>query len=299
MRTARSWRNTGWTRSKKSRDRGDLTRRLNIWLLSVLLIVGIPYYWFLVDAGAGPGLAAARARPVTMAQLRALARAIEGPRPTELRVETIGLRMTSHNMLVAGAGLRATQNMVRAYELAIPGAGPVVIDAGITRAAAIAHDFVTYDVGAQARVDFAVARAEPLVILSDRPTHNGGDSGRRTGGGQFGDLPIPGGAPYAVAPGVVVIPATGLTPGTNMVYAQMANDREYLFVGDVAKLTASWRENRLPARFATRTAPVRFRHENLSWLMTINALHRAAPQMVIVAGHEPGAIPFSAGTFSD
>jgi hypothetical protein len=278
-----------------------LTRRLNIWLLSVLLIIGIPYYWYLIDPGfdadAGKANAEPVARPVTIAQLRALAAGAEGARPAELRVETVGYRYISRNMIVAGSGLRATPTEVRAYELMVPGGAPLVIDAGTTAKVARAHDFDSYDQQAQARIDRALGRAAHALLLSDRPIHNGGHvSGTRRPGGE---MPPGGTAPYAPAPGVVVIPVPGLGSRSAMVYVWMANDREYLFTGDVARLAASWRRQRLPARLATRGEKAGYRRENLSWLMTINALHRAAPQMVIVSGHEPGKVPFSAGTFSD
>jgi len=274
-----------------------LTRRLNIWLLSVLLIIGIPYYWYLVDPGAGPGSAEPRAKPVTIAQLRALAAAPEGQRPVALRVETVALRYSSRNMLVAGAGLRTVPNTVRSYELVVPGSGPIVIDAGMSLKAADTLDFEWFDEAAQARVDHALRQAAHTVLLSDRPTHNGGHApgSQRTGP----ELLSFRGAPYAVAPGVVVIPASGLRAGSFMLYAWLEGGREYLFTGDVAKMGANWQDLLPPARFATRGDPASYRSENLSWLITINALHRAAPQMVVITGHDPAKVPFSAGTFSD
>lgn len=278
-----------------------MTRRLNIWLLSVLLIIAIPYYWFLADAGAGPGANDVRPQPVTIDMLRRMATTGNGQSPVELRVETVGLRLTSRNMLVAGSGLRQLPNVVRAYELIVPGAAPLVIDRGISRAAATEHGFASFDAQAQARVDAAIARAAHVVELSDRPSHNGGypTGTRRVNDALPVSGPASGGAPYALAPGVVVIPARGLAPGVAMVYVRLSDDHEYLFTGDVAPLHRSWHDLRLPARLATRSEARTFRESNLSWLMTINALQRAAPRMTIVTGHEPSEIPFSAGTFSD
>lgn len=274
-----------------------MTRRLNLWLLSVLLIIAIPYYWFLADAGTGIGNGEPRAKPLTIGALRRLADASDGQRPIEIRVETVGLRMTSRNMLVAGGGLRQSPSIIRAFELMVPGSSPIVIDAGISRSAAAAHDFEQYSGEAQTRIETALSKASQVILLADKPTHNGGHP---TGTHRVAqELPPSGDAPYALAPGVVVIPVNGVAPEANMVYVQLADDREFLFTGDVARLAVNWKELRLPARIATRGEIASFRSETLSWLMTINALHRAAPQMTIVAGHEPSKIPFSAGTFSD
>ncbi|WP_429274932.1 MBL fold metallo-hydrolase [Novosphingobium gossypii] len=265
--------------------------------MSALLIIAVPYYWFLADAGAGPGANDVRPQPVTIDMLRRMATTGNGQSPVELRVETVGLRLTSRNMLVAGSGLRQLPNVVRAYELIVPGAAPLIIDRGISRAAAAEHGFASFDTQAQARVGAAIARATHVIELSDRPSHNGGHA---TGTRRVKDAFLAsGGAPYTLAPGVVVIPARGLAPGTAMVYVRLSDDHEYLFTGDVAPLHRSWHDLRLPARLATRSEARTFRESNLSWLMTINALHRAAPRMTIVTGHEPSEIPFSAGTFSD
>ncbi len=275
-----------------------MTRRLNIWLLSLLIIVGIPYYWYLIDPDAGSGKGEVNAgtgqAAVTMPRLRALAAASGAPLPRALRVETVGERSISGNMLVAGGGLRPVPTAVRAYQLVMPGTGPIVIDAGVAPEAVSAHDVEEFRPAAQRRVELALRRASAMVLLSDRPVHNGG----KAPGAQHppGDPAL---APYALAPGVVVIPAAGLEPATRMIYVRLAGGREYLFTGDVAKMDANWRKSRLPARFATRDEPPGFRRANLAWLTTINALHRAAPQMVIVSGHQPGKVPFSAGTFSD
>lgn len=274
-----------------------MTRRLNIWLLSVLLIIAIPYYWFLADAGAGPGASDVRQQPLTIEMLRNLATAGGGQLPVELRVETVGLRLTSRNMLVAGSGIRQLPNVVRAYELVVPGSPSIVIDRGVSRAAAEEQGFKMFDATSQARVNAALARAAHVIELSDRPPHNGGiPTGTRR---SEGDPSSPGGVPYALAPGVVVIPARGLAPGTNIVYVRLSDDHEYLFTGDVAPLWLNWHDLRLPSRLATRAETTAFRPDNLSWLMTIKALHRAAPQMTIVTGHQQSEIPFSSGTFSD
>lgn len=273
-----------------------MTPRLNVWLLTVLLIIAIPYYWWLLDPGVDPligvGSVEARAKPVTMVQLRTLAASLAGERPSALRVETIGWRYKSRNMRVAGTGLLAMRDDIRAYELVVPGSGPIVIDAGTPPRFAQEHGFEQFYPAAQARVEQALSQAGHAILLADKPAHNGGHASH--------DRKLPtGGAPYALAPGVVVIPAGGLPHATTMVYARMADGREYLFTGDVARMRANWAEVRPPARLAMPGAMARDRGETLSWLMTINALHRAAPQMAIVAGHDPARIPFSAGPFSD
>ena len=56
------------------------------------------------------------------------------------------------------------------------------------------------------------------------------------------------GAPQAVAPGVVVIPAPSHTLGSQMVFVKLADGREFLFAGDIATMASSWRELRARSR---------------------------------------------------
>lgn len=274
-----------------------MTRRLNFFLLAVLVIVGFPYYWFLLDPGASLGEGRPRAKPVTITQLRALAGAIPGARPTTLRVETVGRKSVSLNLMAAGAGLRHVPAAIRAYELVVPGRGPIVLDAGTSPAMARRHDLIMFDARAQRRVERALHAASLRILLVDKSLHNGGYPHGEPRPGWF--TTPPGGAPHPVAPGVVAIPVTGLTPGSTMVYARMADGREFLFTGEGAKTNASWRDLRPPARLAMSREPQGYRREMISWLMTINALHAAAPQMVIVTSHDSANVPFSVATFSD
>ncbi|WP_235522910.1 hypothetical protein [Novosphingobium sp. Leaf2] len=265
--------------------------------MSVLLIVGIPYYWHLVDPGLGPGAVDPAARPVTITQLRTLAAALPGPRPAQLRVETVGMDMVSANMLMAGAGLRSLPTVMRAYELIVPGAAPILIDAGTSARSAREGGVDIYDPNTQARIAQVRTVAAHIVLLADEPAHNGGlEAGNMRAPREL--PPASSDAPWPLAPGVVIIPATGMGPDVNMVYVQFAGGREMLFSGDVAKIFGNWAELRLPARLGMRGRSTAYRRANLAWLKTIAALHRAAPNMAIVAGHDPAPTAFSAGRFS-
>ncbi len=183
-----------------------MTRKLNVWLLALLLMTGIPYYWFLLDDGP----ADVRPHAVTIAQLRALASSIPGQRPISVQVETIGTRALPGNLLAAGAGLKRLPTAVRAYALTRSDAGPVLIDAGTSPEMAALHDVEAFDSDAQARIRQAQARASLQVLLVDKALHNGGlatdDKERRALAEAIGTRP------RALAPGVVGVPLTGLTP---------------------------------------------------------------------------------------
>lgn len=258
-----------------------MTPRLNVFLLVVIVLVGLPLYWFQFDASAPD----AKPKPLGIEELRRLADLEHGPRPTEIRHELIGTRVSLHNHLAAGTGLRPVRTGVRAFELIVPGSRPILIDAGTTQDIADKNNISDFDPAAQARIDRAVSEAGMRIRLSDRPVHIGNPEIRAPHA-----LPLPDlsdGRPRAIAPGLVIVPLPGLPHDPVMVFAKLADGREFLFTGDVAPVPESWQAIRPPAReFSDIGRPER-RTEIASWLMTINALHPAAPQMVIVTGHDP------------
>ncbi len=262
-----------------------MTPRLNVFLLVVLLLVGLPLYWFQFDASAPE----ARAKPITIEELRSLANAGKGPRPVEIRHELIGTRISLHNQLAAGMGLRPIRIGIRAFELPVPQSRPIVIDAGATRETAAENGISDFDEPAQQRIDHAVAEAGLRLRLLDHPVHRGNPAIRSPYAQPLPDLSD--GRPHAVAPGVVLIPQPGLPDDARMVFVQLADGREFLFTGDVAQVTESWLSIRPGARSLADIGHPEKRTEIASWLMTINALRRAAPKMLIVAGHDPASPP--------
>ena len=70
-----------------------MTHRLNVILLSLALLFGLPYYWYLLD-NSGADLPA---KPITIVQLRNLAASLPGQAPTAVRrPQTIRSRRRRH-----------------------------------------------------------------------------------------------------------------------------------------------------------------------------------------------------------
>ncbi|MFC0683649.1 hypothetical protein [Novosphingobium clariflavum] len=260
-----------------------MTPRFNIFILVVLLLVGLPVYWFQFDASARD----AQPKRLDIAALREMANAIPGAHPVQIRHEIIGSRISLYNQLAAGAGLRPIHTGVRAYELRVPGQRPILIDAGTSAALAEENNVTDFDAAAQQRVDHVARDAGLRLQLLDRPVHRGNPAVSSPHAARLPDLGD--GRPRAVAPGVVVIPQDNLPNHPRMVFVQLANGAEFLFTGDVAQVPLSWEALRPPARTFADLGHPALRTEIVSWLMTINALKRAAPKMVVVAGHDPAA----------
>lgn len=96
--------------------------------------------------------------------------------------------------------------------------------------------------------------------------------------------PIRNEPPLSVAPGVVLIRAPGHTPGSQIVYVQLENGREYLLVGDIAWHRLHFEEPRGHPRFSSWLLG-----EDLpSVLAQLRSLHEAwrDEAVVVVPSHD-------------
>ncbi|SLJ90457.1 hypothetical protein [Novosphingobium mathurense] len=270
-----------------------MTPRLNLFLLALILFVGVPYYWFQLDADRYD----ARPKSLSIAQLRSLAESMPGQKPIALNYEQVGIRYIVSNRLAAGTGLRPARTALRAYELIVPGHAPIIIDGGPTAAVAKQYDVRDFDSMAERRINTAARKASLSLALVNHPLHNANDGFSLLRAREMFAAKTE--EPQAVAPGVVVIPLTGLTVASNMVYTRLADGHEFLFTGDAAMIDSSWKDVLPPARMVTGHLRAPERREIVSWLMTINALARSAPHMTIISGHEPSALTSAKRGFSN
>jgi glyoxylase-like metal-dependent hydrolase (beta-lactamase superfamily II) len=284
-----------------------MTKRLNWFLFAMLVLLGGPYYWLLIDNRAGD----IAAKPVTIAQLRVLAASQPGAAPTRVEVERVAYRRLPGTLFVAGGGIKRRLIAVMAWRLPVPGSGPIVIDSAMDGNAAREMGMETFDPQAWARVQQALGSATQIVITHEHADHLGGVvalgnralldkvrfNANQLPGNRWTDLlrwpapPLPsptvtGTAPMAIAPGVVVIPAASHTDGSQMVYVRLADGREFLFTGDIATMARSWQELRARSRLVGDYLAPEDRGEVFAWLKTIRALKAQSPGLIILPGHD-------------
>lgn len=94
---------------------------------------------------------------------------------------------------------------------------------------------------------------------------------------------------HALRPGVVLIEAPSHTPGSQLIYLRLADDRELLMVGDVA-----WNLANI-TRPATRPRMVEWamaeQGENTAhWLRALHDLMRAHPEVKQIVAHDPQTV---------
>jgi len=282
-----------------------------MFMLALVLLVGLPIDVLLFD---NPGWSVAP-KPLTISELRAAAAVLPGPAPSEVEVEIVASRQLPQAIYAAGSGFQLRRIMVKAYRLPVSGAGAIVIDSGLTRADAERLGMY-FDARAQARVDRALTSAGLILVTHEHADHMGGLAalaGKSANGpavlgramlspaqAQPANLkgavrwPVSA-APVArlaargiqpVAPGVVIIAAPSHTLGSQMIFVRTADGREYLFTGDIATISESWRRLRLRSRLlAAMTSPEDL-PEVHAWLRTILRLRGETPGLVVVTGHD-------------
>lgn len=260
-----------------------MTRKLNIVLLTLLIFVGGPFYWLLLNAHTSE----TRTPALSIGQLRRLAMALPDEAPVEVRYEDIGHRWVMRNLLAAGSGLRKSELPIRAYELVLPDDRAITIDRGMSRELAQENRIEDFDPAAQAAVERAVAAAPVALVLAPRVHHSGL---RKTEPGFGAGRPsaVAGGsAPYVISPGIVAIPLVGVSLEERMIYVRTIDGQEFLFTGDIAPIDAAWAELRPPARLTTSYLSIHDREAVAAWLRAVRRLKSEAPSLQIVAGHEP------------
>ena len=285
-------------------------------LLLVLIVVAGGAYWYLLADGEVPTDSSYK---TDIAAWRALVANDTAELPTEIRVEVVGRDSIPFGIAQAGGGFKPYVMARTAFQLDGP-AGSVIIDSGMDKeiaAAAQRGNDVFYDEAAYGRVIAAMGNASRVAVTHEHPDHIGGvarfpvparlaerltlTSKQLEGlrlfapGGlvstEFANADIRG-LDYAerIAPGVVMIPAEGHTPGNVIFYAKLADGREVLFLGDVAWTIANVRTPALRPRLVQDylMKPPEQRALVAEQIRALHELSLAEPAVIMIPSHDEG-----------
>ena len=286
--------------------------RVGVAILLLVVVLG-GAYWYLVADGAVDETSDYKA---DIAGWRALISGDTAALPTALRVEIVGRDSVPRAATEAGGAFEPYVMARTAFQLDGP-SGSVIIDSGMDKdiAAATQRDEPSYDEAAYARVIAAMGNAARVAVTHEHPDHIGGVARfpvparlaeRLTlTSKQFEGLRLfaPGGvvtpeianadirgldAPERIAPGVVMIPAEGHTPGSVMFFVKMADGREVLFLGDVAWTITNVTKPALRPRLVQDyfMTPPENRAEVGAQLRALHELAAAEPDLVMIPSHD-------------
>jgi glyoxylase-like metal-dependent hydrolase (beta-lactamase superfamily II) len=266
---------------------------------------------------------AAAPRGAYVIDLAALHRAAAtGPLPERIEVEQVGTFAFPRTFVVAGGGVHLHPMVLLVHRVVWPDHS-LVIDTAMGVEGAKKLPGSRMDGAAVARVQAALKQAQAIVFTHEHVDHVGGvasapdvaalapqvrltreqlDSPKLERGdfpaGALARLtPLSYEGLYAVAPGVVLQKAPGHSPGSQLVYVELANGQRFLFVGDIA-----WsRDNITLQKGRPLISELLMTEDRGAVAAQLRALAELPRDVHVVIAHDPVALAsdLAAGSYSE
>ncbi len=287
------------------------------WLARISIALALAgaaaHYWLFYDNSAPKGADFA----LDITEIRRAAAAMPGPMPSRVEVETVSRHMVPEIAMVAGAGWKKIEMVRNAYRV-VTGDASIIIDTGFSRAAAEAdgaeYGVKSYDDNAWQRLLAAMDEAASIVVTHEHKDHIGGllespiaerllsksllvpEQVREAPANLWPIADRQGYASFeyagakAIAPGVVLIRASGHTPGSQMIFVKLEDGAEFLFLGDTATMLDNVRLERQRSRLVTTFYSRDDRRAVAMQLSGLNDLMKSEPEVMLIPGHDSIAI---------
>jgi glyoxylase-like metal-dependent hydrolase (beta-lactamase superfamily II) len=260
----------------------------------------------LLDTAEAPG----GAYVIDLAALHRAAVA-SGALPERIEVEKLGSFAFPQTFVVAGEGFHMHPMVLLAHRVVWPDHS-LIIDTAMSPAAAKKMPGSKTDPSAFDRLEAAMKKAGAIVFTHEHVDHVGGvasapdfgaiakqvritreqlDSPKLERGdfpsGALSSLePITYQGVYAVAPGVVLQKAPGHSPGSQLVYVELASGQRFLFVGDIA-----WSfDNITRQRGRPRVATLLMSEDRPAVAAQLRAIAQLPPDVHVIVAHDPVAL---------
>ncbi|MFN4230117.1 MBL fold metallo-hydrolase [Parvibaculum sp.] len=282
--------------------------RIALGALGIFLAVaGAGYYWFVVEST----MPANAYYELDIDKVRRMVAAVPGDKPQKIEFERVGAFSFPATAIVAGDSWRASEMPVFSYRLVYPDRS-VIVDTALDDKLG-GENLVSFDAEAFARMERAMGAASLIVITHEHMDHIGGltvhpdlpavlpatrltqeqvDHPERSVPARFPEGALDGYEPLVyeqyevLAPGVAVIKSPGHSPGSQMVYVQLADGSEVLFIGDVAWKYRNILVQRERARLVTQFFLKEDRSAVFGQLKALKDLSEAEPEISIIPGHD-------------
>jgi glyoxylase-like metal-dependent hydrolase (beta-lactamase superfamily II) len=274
-------------------------------LLGIIAVLFVAGYSALETAAAPTGQYA-----IDLGALHAAAVG-KGALPERIEVERVGEFAFPRTLVVAGDGFRLHPMVLLSHRVVWPNRS-LVIDSALGPVGAKKMPGSRLDLAAFERVEAAMKKANAIIFTHEHLDHVGGVASAddpsaiakqvmmtreqlespRLERGEFrpGALehlqPIAYDGLYTVAPGVVLQKAPGHSPGSQLVYVELASGQRFLFVGDIA-----WtRDNITLQRGRPYVAKLLLGEDRAQVAAQLAALAHLPADVHIVIAHDPAAL---------
>jgi glyoxylase-like metal-dependent hydrolase (beta-lactamase superfamily II) len=282
-------------------------RRRWPWVLLGIAVLLFAAKFVFLDTAAAPGAPYA----IDLSALHQAAVAGGGPLPERIEVEKVGTFAFPRTLVVAGQGFRMHQMVLLAHRVVWPDRS-IVIDTAMAPAAAQKMPGSKLDTAAFDRLEAALKKASAIVFTHEHQDHVGGVAAApdfaaiapkvkmtreqldspKLERGEFPPGALSALAPLdyhglcAVAPGVVLQQAPGHSPGSQLVYVELANGQRFLFIGDIA-----WTHDNITGqRGRPRIATVLMKEDRPAVAAQLRALAALPADVHVIAAHDPVAL---------
>lgn len=279
-------------------------------ILAVLLLAGAGAFRWLTAREPVPDQTA---YAIDVDELRRLSGSLPGARPREVASALIAETTLPRGAVFAGESLREPHPMVhQVFEVQWADRAPLLIDAGFPPELLEKMGGGSFHAPAWQQVLAAMGEAEQIVVTHEHFDHLGGVAAFEPAAPLAGRLrltreqhaneaaldearvphalrrpePLAYDRVLAVAPGVVLVKAPGHTPGTQLVYVRTEDERELLFVGDVAWHLDQIAKLHYRPRLVTDFFLGEDRKAVLDQLRALHDLLRSNPQVLVVVSHD-------------
>ena len=227
-------------------------------VVGTIVAIALVALVFLVQ---GPSVPEHSDYQIDLATLRKLADQAAGARPVKINAAEVATSNPPAAAFLGGVRFDRHKIVFPSYQVLYPDGSMVIVDAPPGRAFFDAQFPGGFDDAQYAAEQDALAHARAIVVTHEHPDHLQGiaespkladfadhlmltreqrDDTRWLAQCKFPENirttlhPLEFDHYYALAPGIVLIKAPGHTPGSQIVYVRLADNSEYLLIGDVA-----------------------------------------------------------------
>jgi glyoxylase-like metal-dependent hydrolase (beta-lactamase superfamily II) len=289
---------------------GNQLKKLRTIILGLLALFAVLYYVLIVDRTTFGG----EDPTFSLHDGRTYARALDGPLPVRINVEKIARSSFPRTAILAGSSWAPHPIPIYSFQVVFEDGSTLIIDTAVDEelSKALSED-TWFDPEAYGRMQSAMSQAKKIVLTHEHMDHIGGltkhpdlqqvldhteltkaqlavkarrEPAEFPEGALEGYVSITYSDYYSLAPGVSLIKTPGHSPGSQMIFVELKNGADFLFVGDIAWIEENITKETGRPRLLSMVFLKEQRATTYKQLSALNDLRQAEPDLKMVIAHE-------------